>query len=68
MSVLLRKLFTQVASFTLLVWTKVKAEEMRKKWTDLGHISEVKSIELVDGLHVGGKGVRESRVTCFWLE
>lgn len=52
----------------MIVGKPGKAGEMRKKWTDLGHISEVKSIELVDGLHVGGKGVRESRVTCFWLE
>lgn len=64
MSVLLRKCFTLtlVASFTLLVWTKVKEEEMRKRWTDWRQISEVKSIQF-DGLHVRDKGEAESRVT-----
>lgn len=60
LSVLLRKSFTLtlVASFPLLVWTKVKEEERRKKWTDWRQMSELKSIELVDGLHVGDKGGR----------
>lgn len=41
----------------------MKAEDIRKKWPVWRQISEVKSIELVDGLHVGDKGEGESRMT-----
>lgn len=41
----------------------MKAEEIRKKWPVWRQISEVKSIELVDGLHVGDKGKGESKMT-----